>query len=432
MFLFSIPKQVNFKTYKKNPDKIFYGLPKEVKFCSRCTYSNQKPNSAREYKHTIDAVKKSLVIHNNICIACKINEIKKNVDWDQRKKELKILCNQYRKKNGEYDCVVPGSGGKDSFFAANVLKHEFGMHPLTVTFKPHIYTDWGKKNFDSWIASGFDNYLFSPNTKVQRLLTRISIEKLFHPFQPFMMGQMYFPPKIAANFNIKLVFYGENASEYGNNIDDNKKPKKELSYFANGNYKDIYISGISYKELITKFKISKNELNPYVPSDLKLINKNKINIQYLGYYLKWHPQESYYYSTKFGFEAAPSRTVGTYSKYSSIDDKIDDFHYYTTFIKFGIGRATYDSAQEIKNGEITREEGVNLVKKFDGEYPDRFEKEIFEYLSLPKKEYPEIEGLFQQRLMNKDYFNLLTNKFRSPHIWKYKNKKWILRNAIYY
>ena len=102
------------------------------------------------------------------------------------------------------------------------------------------------------------------------------------------------------------------------------------------------------------------------------------------------------------------------------------------YLKFGFGRATNVVATEIRRGAMTRKQAINLVKKFDGEYPYRFDKEIFEYLSLPKKEYPEIEGLFQQRLMNKDYFNLLTNKFRSPHIWKYKNKKWILRNAIYY
>ena len=78
MFIFPSPKPVNLKIYqKRNPDKIFYGLPKVVKFCLKCTYSNQKPNSAREYKHTIDVVKSSLVISDSICTACKINEIKK-------------------------------------------------------------------------------------------------------------------------------------------------------------------------------------------------------------------------------------------------------------------------------------------------------------------------------------------------------------------
>ena len=179
------------------------------------------------------------------------------------------------------------------------------------------------------------------------------------------------------------------------------------------------------------FKIRKADLSPYLPLDTKFFNKKKISVEYLGYYLKWHPQESYYYASEYGFEAAPQRSAGTYSKYSSLDDKIDDFHYYTTYIKFGLGRATYDSSQEIRNGEITREEGVNLVKKYDGEYPTRFENEIFEYLSINEMEYPELKSLFYQKNFDKDYFDQLTNKFRSPHLWTYKNGKWKLRKTIF-
>ena len=98
-----------------------------------------------------------------------------------------------------------------------------------------------------------------------------------------------------------------------------------------------------------------------------------------------------------GFVASPERTQGTYSKYNSIDDKIDDFHYFTTFIKFGIGRTTYDAAQEIRNNEIDRNEAIALIKKFDGEYPDRFESEIFQYLSVPESEYPVASKMFQHR-----------------------------------
>ena len=113
-------------------------------------------------------------------------------------------------------------------------------------------------------------------------------------------------------------------------------------------------------------------------------------MHYLGYYLKWHPQSCYYYAVEHGgFQASPERTPGTYSKYNSIDDRIDDFHYYTTFIKFGIGRATYDAAQEIRSGDIDRDEGVALVKRFDGEFPERFADEIFRYLSIPEKEFPQ-------------------------------------------
>ncbi len=429
--MFKIPK-INYSNYNNKSKKSYYGLPKKIIFCSKCTYSNQKPDSEKEYTHTIKKVKESLTLNNNfVCGACAWNEKKKEINWDSRKKELIKLCNKYRKKNGEFDCLVPGSGGKDSFYAASKLKYEFGMNPLTVTFKPHLYTDIGRKNFDAWIASGLNNYLFSPNIKVQRLLTRLSIENLFHPFQPFIMGQMYFPPKMASYLNIPLIFYGENPSEYGNDINANKKPTKDPKYFSTQNQKNVFISGINLNELEKIFKIRKADLSPYIPLETNFFKKKKISVEYLGYYLKWHPQESYYYASEYGFEAAPQRSAGTYSKYSSLDDKIDDFHYYTTYIKFGLGRATYDSSQEIRNGEITREEGINLVKKYDGEYPVRFENEIFEYLSINEIEYPELKHLFYQKNFDKDYFFQLANKFRSPHLWTYKNKKWNLRKTIF-
>ena len=128
-------------------------------------------------------------------------------------------------------------------------------------------------------------------------------------------------------------------------------------------------------------------------------------MHYLGYYLSWHPQGAYYYAVDHGdFRASPERTPGTYSKYNSIDDKMDDLHYYTTYIKFGIGRATYDAAQEIRNREISREEGTALVQKYDGEYPERFADELFQYLSIPTNEYPNASAMLDHPIIDRDYF----------------------------
>ena len=153
---------------------------------------------------------------------------------------------------------------------------------------------------------------------------------------------------------------------------------------------------------------------PYIPANPEDIEKNDIEVHYLGYYLKWHPQECYYYAVEHGgFQAAPERTPGTYSKYNSIDDKIDDLHYYTTYIKFGIGRATYDASQEIRNKHITREEGVALVKKFDGEFPDKYFNEIMDYLEMKPERFRE-----------------LCDEFRSPHLWLKEGDDWKLRYQV--
>ena len=409
-----------------------YGLPEKVEFCSSCVISNQRPNSTVELKHTADSKKTTIVIdENKICDACKAATIKKNIDWSEREVQLKELCNQYRSTDGSYDCMIPGSGGKDSFYQAHILKYKYGMNPLTITWAPHLYTDWGWRNFQRWIHSGFDNILVTPNGKIHRLITRLAVDNLFHPFQPFIIGQKCLAPKLALMHNIKLVFYGENEAEYGNPMVDNMSAQRDFKYFTAQNQDDIYLGGTSLYSLKTDFGLSKADLEMYLPINPLQVEKAGIQIHYLGYYLKWHPQEAYYYANKHGnFEASPERTVGTYSKYNSIDDKIDDFHYLTTYIKFGIGRATYDASQEIRSGDIERDEGIALVKKFDGEFPERFAEEIFQYLSIPKEQFGQVSKCFEQPIMNREYFEDLTNTFRSPHLWTFSDNKWKIKHTI--
>lgn len=411
-----------------------YGLPAQVCFCKKCVISNQRPNSAVEFRHTKDSVKKTIFFNEDgICDACRFAQNKhQGIDWEKREYELLALCEKYRSRNGSYDCLVPGSGGKDSFYTAHVLKYKYGMNPLTVTWAPHKYTEWGWRNMQSWIHAGFDNYLMTPNGRIHSLLTRLAVEKLFHPFQPFILGQKNLAPKMSALFNIPLVFYGENEAEYGNPIADADKAKRDISYFSEQNYDDIYLGGVSVRELEQDFGVRRSELLPYLPIRPEEIANSNMEVHYLGYYLKWHPQSCYYYAVEHGgFEASPERTPGTYSKYNSIDDKIDDFHYYTTGIKFGIGRATYDAAQEIRSGDINRDEGVALVKRFDLEFPDRFADEIFSYLSIREKELPQAATQFEQPIMDRAYFDTLANTFRSPHLWQYENGKWQLRHTVW-
>ena len=132
------------------------------------------------------------------------------------------------------------------------------------------------------------------------------------------------------------------------------------------------------------------------------------------------------------FIPSPERTPGTYSKYNSIDDRVDDLHYFTTHVKFGIGRATYDASQEIRSGDITREEGVALVKRYDGEFPERFFGELMEYLSLPAEQFPIASRRFEQPTMDRDQFLAIADRFRSPHLWQRINGEWKLRHAVWH
>ena len=401
---------------EKKKLEAYYGLPEEVRFCKKCVMSNQRPTSTVELKHTKDSKKTTMNFdEEGVCDACRTAETKNDIDWGMREEELIKLLDKHRKNDGSYDCLVPGSGGKDSAYQAHVLKYKYNMNPLTVTWPPIMYTDYGLQNWRNWLDSGFDNISFYRNGKVMKLLTKLSIENLLHPFQTFILGQKNIAPKIAAQHGISLIFYGENEAEYGNPLADNISSLRDKSYYSYENLDDVYLAGLSIKELMEKYDIRLSDLMSYLPPKVEELEKANIEVHYLGYYLKWTPQEVYYYAVEnTGFKARPHRTQGTYSKYSGIDDKIDDLHFYTTFIKFGIGRASYDASQEIRNKHLTREEGVALVNRFDGEFPDRYFSDVMNYLE-----------------MDPNYFHNLVDKFRSPHLWgKDDDGKWKLRHNV--
>lgn len=394
-----------------------FGLPEQVQFCRRCVISNQRPSSTVEFRHTRNDRKSTISFGaDGVCDACRYHELKEQgIDWAEREEMLHELLRRHRRTGGQYDIVVPGSGGKDSAFTSHILKYKYGMNPLTVTWAPHKYTDIGWSNFEKWIhVGGHDNVLFTPNGRLHRYLTRLAFINLLHPFQPFIVGQRIIGPALARRFGIELVMYGENQAEYGNDPRENAKPTMDRRFFSASDPLDMVLGGTAVREIIAEGTFCLNDFAPYIPPSAESLERDGIEVHYLGFYLKWDPQECYYYAAEHtGFTANTERTEGSYSKYSSIDDRIDPFHYYTTLIKFGIGRATYDAAQEVRNGKITREEAVTLVRKYDQEFPAKYFNEFLEYIGLSEKE-----------------FFATVDRFRSPHLWERRAGQWILRHQV--
>jgi N-acetyl sugar amidotransferase len=398
--------------------KTFYGLPEKVKFCKKCVISNQRPSSTVEFKND-DKSNKAVIEFDEkqVCSACRYNEIKnKDIDWREREEYLHKLLDKHRSKDGSYDVIVPGSGGKDSAYTSHLLKYKYGMNPLTVTWAPHLYTEIGWENMQNWShVGGLDNLLFTPNGRLHRLMTKNAFHNLLHPFQPFIIGQRIIGPMMAKNYGVKLVMYGENQAEYGNSISENRKPLMNMDFFSTKDPLKMMFGGKTMREYIESYNFSKNDFKPYIAPKKQEILDSKIEVHYLSFYTKWDPQECYYYAVEnTGFKPNKERTEGTYSKYSSIDDKIDPFHYYTTLIKFGIGRCTYDASQEVRNEKITRDEAAYLVEKYDTEFPSKFFKEFLEYIDTSE------ENFFKT-----------VEKFRSPHIWgKDSTNQWKLRHNV--
>ena len=190
--------------------------------------------------------------------------------------------------------------------------------------------------------------------------------------------------------------YGETGEvEYGGDMKNAYKPTRERS-----DHNKHYFSGIP-PEFWVEHGIESKDLFPFQRPDYKNIKENNIEIHFFSYYEFWDPQENYYYCREnTGFQPNEERSEGTYSKYASLDDKFDGFHYYLSFIKFGIGRCTSDASHEIRDQKIERDEGIALVKRYDGEFPKKYLDEFLDYTELDINE-----------------FNLIIDSWRSDHLW---------------
>ena len=387
---------------------------KDVQFCTKCSISNQRPSSVVEYGNK---AKKSTIFFDDkgVCSACRYHEIKYNeIQWLDREKELVSLLDKHRSNDGSYDVIVPSSGGKDSLYVAHILKYKFGMNPLTVTWAPHAYTDIGYLNFQKNVDSGFDNVLITPNRRVHRKLTQLAFKNLLHPFQPFMIGQKNVAPRVALEKNVKLIMYGESPIEGGTPLDINS-PIMPIDFFSKpkSEMESVFISGVHCK-VFQKYNINKQDLISYMPVVSEDIKDRGIEVHYMSYYKLWIPQENYYYAVdNCGFRPNYSRSEGTYSKYISLDDKIDGFHFYTLYIKYGLGRCSYEAAQEVRNGHITRDEAVVLIRKYDGEFPEKYFQFFLEYIDISKE----------------DFFRII-DEGRSPHLWDFSDGKFMLKHKI--
>lgn len=391
-------------------DKQLDQLPKEIKFCRQCVVSNQRPRIQWG--------------EDELCGACRYAEIKRqSIDWGEREKELERLCDANRRSDGRFDVVVPSSGGKDSSRVAHELKSRYGMHPLTVTWAPFEYTPEGYANFRNFLKTGgFNNLMAWQNGHLHRKLSRIALEAVGDAWQPFTFGQVCYAFHIAKAFDIKLVFFGENGeAEYSGDprVFNLRGMPFEIwaeQYFKGAALDELIEYGLKETDYFSKDDFDESDLMFYRVPDIDEMRTRGIEFHWFAYYRKWIPQENYYYAAEHtGFQANPTgRSEGTYSKYASLDDQFDGFHYYMAFMKFGICRATSDAAHEIRDGHITREEGAALVKKFDGEFPNRWFPQFLEYLDI-----------------DEEHFWRVCNKFRSERAWVFSEQGWTLRKAVY-
>lgn len=355
-------------------------------YCTKCTMPNTRPGL------TFD--------EHGVCSACQAFANRKNVDYHKRFEELKILCDKYRGCNGPnaYDCMIAVSGGKDSHYQTYVMKELLGMNPLLVSvFDNFPMTEAGKHNIQNISeAFGCDIIAMHPNIKLQKKMMRKTFEKYGKPTY-FIDRYIYtYPLHMAAKFNISLLVYGENVSyEYGG-------AGAVETYSARDQIFNGVASGIEMQELLDE-DITLKDLNFLMPPPEEELNK--LEPIYLSYFVEWNSVKNYEIAKKFGFHDLTHEWDRTHhiENFDQIDSRAYLVHSWMKYPKFGHGAATDYSARLIRYGLLTREEGFELVRKYDHALDPLCVRDFCEFTGYSEIEFWNIVDRFYNRdLFEKD------------------------------
>lgn len=368
-------------------------MKKKVFWCSTCLNMSTRPRIAFD--------------ENGRCNACKWTEEKKTLDWDKRQDELVNTLNKYRSKTGGFDCIVPCSGGKDGSYVAYNLKHKYGMNPLAITIRPALSLELGDKNLNNFINSGYNHIHVTPDPKVLQILNKYGfIEKGF-PYYGWLIAIHTAVIRTAVNFNIPLMFYGEDGEvEYGGSIENKNRAMYDIDYM-----KRVYLEG-GYEKVLEKSVndgvISEKDLYFFKFPDDNEVKSKELSFTHWSYYENWDPYQNYLIAKEFcGLQEKEDSNSGTFTNFAQNDQALYSLHAYLMYLKFGFGRATQDAGIEIRRGAMDREQAINLVNIYDNQYPEQFVDLYLDYYKMTKEEFDEV----LDKWANKDLFEKIDGRW---------------------
>jgi len=365
-----------------------------MNWCRRCLMPDSRPR----VKFT-----------DGVCNACSYRDEYEKTDWTEKKQEFAELLDRYR--GAEYDCIVPFSGGKDSAAIAWRLKHEYGARPLLVTYGQLMWTDVGRHNWHKVRDDGFDIIYWGTDQSVSRKLARRFFIERGHPKQHYDSAVNAVPIITAKRFGIPLVVFAEHGESFygGNVLSEKHRRERDLSEVLENQVGDDArnwaIDGLTERELF-----------PYIyPDDV-----SGLKVVYWSYFHRWDIYENAMLTTdKLGFEHAENgaecrpgagKSDGSFEGFDSIDDKIDDLDYFLMYIKFGFGRAARMASRLIQSKHMTRKDGLELVRRYDGEFPESYMPYLLDYLGMTRRELEDT-----------------VEKHRNAELWTRESGKWKLK-----
>jgi N-acetyl sugar amidotransferase len=362
----------------------------ELTYCTKCLNPHTRP------RITFDA--------HGVCNACQTQERKNVIDWKSRWEMLRELCDQQKSRNEDRpDVIVPYSGGKDGAFIAYTLREKLGMRPLCVTVRTPIENPVGARNIKNFLERGYDHIMITPNSTVERAIDKENFITKGIPMHASMIAIQSALMRCAVLFDIPLVMFAEEGeSEYGGDNELADRPDYNIEHSIK-----FYLSGVNPRKYLEQF--SEKELYWFLHPSFDDMKRVGARISHWSYYQEFVNYKHYLVAKEHcGLEENISRGVGTFDNYSTTDTLIIWLYFYLMYLKFGFGRATNVVGTEIRRGAMTRKQAVNLVKKYDGEFPEQYIGDYLKYYD-----------------MTLDEFNAVLDKWANKDLFEKQNGRWV-------
>ena len=333
------------------------------------------------------------------CNACQWMEEKYTLDWSLREKELIDILEKLRSKNGEHDCVVPVSGGKDGSYVAYNLKHKYGMNPLCVTIRPPLELEIGNKNLTNFQNSGYAHIHITPPYEAMRELNKTGFIEMGFPYYGWLAAILTALVRISLQMNIKMIFYGESGEvEYGGSSELKNVATYDIEYMQR-----IYLSG-GHEKVLRKSGLSESDLYFFKFPNEKEVKNSNLEFAHWSYFENWNSYRNYLVAKEFcGLEENKHTNSGTFTNFAQNDQALYALHAYMMYLKFGFGRATQDAGIEIRRGSMDRDQAINLVNLYDNVFPMEFLELYCEYYQMSEKEFFDVlDSWVNKTLFKKD------------------------------
>ncbi len=330
-----------------------------------------------------------------VCAACEWGrEKREQIDWQARGEEMRLLADEIRGKY-KYDCIVPVSGGKDSTYVAHKMKHEYGLRVLTVTIAPPLETSIIQENLANFLSYGYENMKITLDPVISQRINKKGLVEQGRPLLSWTSSLNSVMLQLAAAFCVPLIMFGEEGeAEYGGT-----KKLRYTPYYGVEDAIGIYTYGNDPSRYREEFP-GENLLLWEYPS-LEEVKKANIRISHWSYFENWDPYRHFLFAQEhYGMRIREDRSVGTYTSFGQLDTPLYDLHTYLMYLKFGFGRCLQDACIDIRAGRVTRREAVEMARKYDGEYPERYVSAYLDYYGMTQGEFDAV----LDRHANKELF----------------------------